>query len=63
VLLRPLGNLRSMTEVAIFAEAIDTLVASGALTSLGMRFVEGMRATVEPWLDEPVPPGAVEAAH
>lgn len=45
------------------AEAIDTLVASGALTSLGMRFVEGMRATVEPWLDEPVPPGAVEAAH
>jgi uncharacterized protein len=45
------------------AEAIDTLVASGALTSLGMRFVEGMRATVEPWLDEPVPPGAAEAAH
>ena len=45
------------------AEAIDTLVASGALTSLGIRFVEGMRATVEPWLDEPVPLGAVEAAR
>ena len=45
------------------AEAIDTLAASGALTSLGTRFVEGMRATIEPWLDEPVPPAAAEASR
>jgi uncharacterized protein len=45
------------------AEAIDRLIASGALTSLGMRFVEGMRATVEPWLSEPVPQSAAEAAQ
>jgi uncharacterized protein len=37
------------------AGAIDTLAASGALTPLGTRFVEGMRATIEPWLDEAVP--------
>jgi uncharacterized protein len=37
------------------AGAIDTLAASGALTPLGTRFVEGMRATIGPWLDEPVP--------
>jgi uncharacterized protein len=35
------------------AEAIDTLAGSGSLTPLGQRFVEGMRATVTPWLDEP----------
>jgi uncharacterized protein len=45
------------------AEAIDTLTASGALTSLGTRFVEGMRATIEPWLDESVPQSAAEAAQ
>ena len=44
-------------------EAIDTLAASGALTSLGTRFVEGMQATIGPWLDEPVPPSAAEAAQ
>ncbi len=32
------------------AEAIETLAGSGALTPLGARFVDGMRATVEPWL-------------
>jgi uncharacterized protein len=37
------------------AGAIDTLAASGALTPLGTRFVEGMRATIEPWLYESVP--------
>ena len=33
------------------AEAIETLAGSGALTPLGARFVAGMRATVEPWLE------------
>jgi uncharacterized protein len=44
-------------------EAIGTLARSGALTPLGARFVEGMRATVEPWLGEPVPDAAAEAAR
>ena len=45
------------------AEAIDTLAGSGALTALGDRFVARMRATVEPWLDEPVDPAAAESAR
>jgi uncharacterized protein len=45
------------------AEAIGTLAGSGALTPLGARFVDGMRATVEPWLDEPVPDAATAAAQ
>lgn len=45
------------------AEAIGTLAESGALTPLGTRFVEGMRVTVQPWCDEPVPAGADEAAR
>ena len=45
------------------AEAIETLAGSGALTPLGVRFVEGMRATVQPWLDEAVPPSALTAAR
>ena len=45
------------------AEAIGTLTESGALTPLGSRFVQGMRATVQPWLDEPVPASAEEAAR
>jgi uncharacterized protein len=36
------------------AEAIETLADCGALTALGTRFVEGMRVTVQTWLDEPV---------
>ena len=44
------------------AEAIETLAGSGALTPLGTRFVEGMRATVEPWLGERVPDAAAAAA-
>jgi uncharacterized protein len=44
------------------AEAIETLAGSGALTPLGERFVAGMRATVEPWLGEPVPAEAASAA-
>jgi len=45
------------------AEAIETLADSRALTPLGARFVKGMRATVQPWLDEPVPPSALAAAR
>jgi len=45
------------------AEAIETLVGSGALTTLGVRFVDGMRATVAPWLDEPVTRAALTAAR
>ncbi|MGH3251035.1 MAG: aKG-HExxH-type peptide beta-hydroxylase, partial [Trebonia sp.] len=44
------------------AEAIETLAGSGALTPLGARFVARMRATVEPWLAEPVPRAAAAAA-
>lgn len=47
---------------ALTAEAIETLDGSGALTPLGKRFVAGMRATVEPWLAEPVPAEAASAA-
>jgi uncharacterized protein len=45
------------------AEAIETLADSGALTALGARFVEGMRATVQPWLEEPVQLPALSAAR
>lgn len=45
------------------ADTIDTLAGSGALTSLGGQFVGGMRATVEPWLHEPVPPSAADASR
>jgi uncharacterized protein len=45
------------------AEAIDTLANSGSLTRQGVRFVAGMRATMEPWLAEPVPDSAAEAAR
>ncbi|MGI5492515.1 FxsB family cyclophane-forming radical SAM/SPASM peptide maturase [Microtetraspora malaysiensis] len=44
------------------AEAIETLAASGAMTPLGDLFVAGMRRSVTPWLSEPVPPAAEEAA-
>jgi len=43
------------------AAAVRTLGGSGALTRLGERFAVGMRATVTPWMDEPVGRG-VEAA-
>jgi uncharacterized protein len=45
------------------ADAIETLAGSGALTPLGARFVDGMRATVEPWLGERVPGAAAAAAE
>jgi uncharacterized protein len=48
---------------ALTAEAIETIAGSGALTALGTRFVAGMSATVEPWLDEPVPEAAAATAR
>jgi uncharacterized protein len=45
------------------AEAIETLAGADVLTALGARFVDGMRATIEPWLAEPVPAAAVAAAR
>ena len=45
------------------AEAIETLASSGALTALGTRFVGGMRATVEPWLSDPVPESVAKEAQ
>ena len=44
------------------AEAIETLAGSGSLTDDGDHFVALMRATVHPWLDEPVDDAAIEAA-
>ena len=45
------------------AEAIETLAGSDGLTPLGTRFVAGMRATVQPWLSEPVGEAAEMAAR
>jgi hypothetical protein len=45
------------------AEAIATLTRSGALTSVGDRFIARMRVTVEPWRAEPVPAAAATAAQ
>jgi uncharacterized protein len=36
------------------ADAIESLAASGSLTPLGERFIDGMRSTIAPMLDEPV---------
>lgn len=36
------------------AAAIGELLAAPSLTPLGVRFVAGMQATVQPWCDEPV---------
>jgi uncharacterized protein len=43
--------------------AADALADSGSLTSLGVRFVNGMRATLAPWLDEQVPSSADRLAR
>jgi uncharacterized protein len=54
------------TEFALWREqtatAVETLASSGGLTALGVRFVDGIRGTVKPWLDEPVPDAALDAA-
>jgi uncharacterized protein len=39
------------------AEGIEILTESGSLTPLGRTFVEGMRSSVTPWLNEPVRSG------
>jgi uncharacterized protein len=45
------------------AAAADVLAGSGSLTPLGVRFVDGIRATLGRWLDEPVPPEAARQAQ
>ena len=45
------------------AEALNSLTESDSLTPLGAQFVDGMRATVSPWLDEPVSGEAMSAAQ
>ncbi|MGK4582527.1 FxsB family cyclophane-forming radical SAM/SPASM peptide maturase [Kitasatospora sp. HPMI-4] len=45
------------------AQALDTLAGSGALTALGARFVEGMRAGLEPSLQLPLPAEAESSAR
>ncbi|MEY9962912.1 uncharacterized protein ABIA33_000938 [Streptacidiphilus sp. MAP12-16] len=45
------------------AQAVETLAGSGALTPLGERFAAGMRATVTPWLNDPVEGWAALAAQ
>ncbi|GAA3097180.1 hypothetical protein GCM10017600_87120 [Streptosporangium carneum] len=44
------------------AQAIETLDGSGSMTSLGARFVAGMRRSVGPWLKESVSEDAAVAA-
>ncbi|MFF2618150.1 FxsB family cyclophane-forming radical SAM/SPASM peptide maturase [Kitasatospora sp. NPDC058046] len=44
------------------AEAVERLATSGALTGTGLRFADGMRATVAPWLDLSLPAAAEQAA-
>ncbi|WP_239095315.1 FxsB family cyclophane-forming radical SAM/SPASM peptide maturase [Planotetraspora silvatica] len=44
------------------ADAIESLDTSRALTPLGLRFLAGMRRSAEPWLAEPVPREAIDAA-
>lgn len=48
---------------AATGEAIETLADSGALTDVGSRLVARMRATVEPWLEEPVQNRGVGVGH
>ncbi|WBP91645.1 FxsB family cyclophane-forming radical SAM/SPASM peptide maturase [Kitasatospora cathayae] len=45
------------------AEAVERLAESGALTGLGVRFAEGMRESVEPWLAVPLPAAAEREAE
>ncbi|WP_157518384.1 FxsB family cyclophane-forming radical SAM/SPASM peptide maturase [Herbidospora mongoliensis] len=44
------------------ASALETLLTSGALTDLGLRFVRRMKETVTEWSSEEVPPEAGAAA-
>lgn len=42
---------------------LDTLEHAGTMTELGLRFIRGMRTTLGPWMDVPVSPVALDAAH
>ena len=44
-------------------DVVSTLLASGALTPLGVRFVDGMAATLDAWREEPVPTAAEQQAR
>ncbi|MEV7013601.1 FxsB family cyclophane-forming radical SAM/SPASM peptide maturase [Streptosporangium sp. NPDC051022] len=57
-----LGDVQFARWRAQTAKAIETLDHSGAMTSLGARFVAGMRRSVGPWLEEPVSAAAAAAA-
>ncbi|MFJ1937688.1 FxsB family cyclophane-forming radical SAM/SPASM peptide maturase [Kitasatospora sp. NPDC088160] len=58
---------RARTQFALWrrytAEAVDRLAGSGALTALGLRFADGMRESVAPWLAVPLPAAAERAAE
>ncbi|MFB7612768.1 FxsB family cyclophane-forming radical SAM/SPASM peptide maturase [Kitasatospora sp. NPDC056181] len=45
------------------AEAVERLAGSGSLTPVGLRFADGMRETVGPWLDVALPKAAEDAAR
>ncbi|MFI9329528.1 FxsB family cyclophane-forming radical SAM/SPASM peptide maturase [Kitasatospora sp. NPDC052868] len=45
------------------AEAVERLAGSGSLTALGLRFTDGMRGTISPWLEVPLPAAAERAAR
>ncbi|WP_405361025.1 FxsB family radical SAM/SPASM domain protein [Kitasatospora sp. NBC_00085] len=45
------------------AEAVERLAGSGSLTPVGLRFADGMRETVGPWLDVRLPKAAEDAAR
>ncbi|MER7752618.1 FxsB family cyclophane-forming radical SAM/SPASM peptide maturase [Kitasatospora sp. NPDC097643] len=57
---------RARTEFALWrrytAEAVERLAESGSLTKLGLRFTDGLRDSVAPWLAVPVPAAAEQAA-
>ncbi|GGV12333.1 hypothetical protein GCM10010182_35640 [Actinomadura cremea] len=59
--------VRAHADFARWRTATDlilrTLTASGGLTPDGERFVAGMAGTLRPWLDEPVPSGALALAR
>jgi uncharacterized protein len=67
---RQLPSAEAETAAARFAlwraqtsAAADALAGSGSLTPLGARFVDGMRATLARWVDEPVPAMAAHVAR
>ncbi|MFD0258230.1 FxsB family cyclophane-forming radical SAM/SPASM peptide maturase [Kitasatospora indigofera] len=45
------------------AEAVERLAGSGSLTALGLRFADGMRESVRPWLETGLPAAAERTAE